>query len=159
MQSCTLCRLLDAFVAPCLVPICLAACTVLKPCTQSRPEHPSSHTPRPIPRRALSEVDAAIRAHIELTTGDAIIAYKAHLADHYAAVVAIENGTAPAEPLCLPGQANTFPAAWKTATETKDALAVAPLIKKETNDVVAAATAALATLAKSTLASKPATQV
>ena len=98
MQSCTLCRLLDAFVAPCLVPICLAACTALKPCTQSRPEHPSSHTPRPIPRRALSEVNAAIRAHIELTTGDAIIAYKAHLADHYAAVVAIENGTAPAEP-------------------------------------------------------------
>ena len=103
--------------------------------------------------------------------------------------MAIENGTAPAEPLCLPsspsrphtlhphkphnhphpsahpttllptGQANTFPAAWKTATETKVALAVAPLIKKETNDVVAAATAALATLAKSTLASKPATQV
>ena len=36
---------------------------------------------------------------------------------------------------------------------------MAPLIKKETNDVVAAATAALATLAKSTLASKPATQV
>jgi hypothetical protein len=36
---------------------------------------------------------------------------------------------------------------------------VAPLIKKETNDVVAATTAALATLAKSTLASKPATQV
>ena len=57
------------------------------------------------------------------------------------------------------GQANTFPAAWKTATETKVALAVAPLIKKETNNVVAAATAALATLAKSTLASKPATQV